>query len=88
MIGIGVPGSRKGLYKVLAKYGDSELETAVEMAKSIAEHSKGEVVVFLSANDKYYSNFRILKRVKVAFVLQMPTLRHPFRYPGRRMTVR
>jgi len=88
MIGVGVPGSKKGLYRVLAKYSDSELETAVEMAKSIAEHYKGEVVVFLSANDKYYSNFRILKRVKKAFVIQIPTLRHPFRYPGRRMTVK
>jgi hypothetical protein len=88
MIGIGIPGSEKGKYKVLGKYADNELDEAVEVAKALAEHNRGEVVVFISANDKYYSNFRILKRIKKSFVLQVPTLRHPFRYPGRRVTVR
>jgi hypothetical protein len=88
MIGIGVSGSRKGYYKVLGKYADNELEVATEVAKSMAEHNRGEVVVFMSADDGYYSNFRILKRIKKSFVLRVPTLRHPFRYPGRRVTVR
>lgn len=70
--------STKGKVKVLAQFSDSEEDAAVELAKSLAQHNRGEMLVCLVTNKKY----RILKKVKKSFVLAIPTLRHPFRLPG------
>lgn len=84
MIAVCCWGKKKGNVKVLAKFSDSEEEVAIEVAKDLAKHNKGEVLVCLIINNTY----KILKRIKKGWKIEIPTLRHPFRYPSRGVQVR
>jgi len=85
MIGVCVWSKKnKKKVKVLAQYSDSEEDLAIETAKSLAQHNRGEVLVCLITRKKY----RILHKVRVGWHLAFPTLRHPFRLPSRGVNVR
>lgn len=80
MIGVGCRGSTKGKIRVMERFSGSEQEAAEQLAKSLAQHNKGEYFVFLIDGNKY----RILKRFKRSFGVQIriPTPLHPFRFPS------
>ena len=75
MIGVGCRGSTKHKVRVLAKYEDNDMDSAVAMAESLADHNKGEYLVFLIDGGSY----RILRKVKKTTRFGIPTLKHPFR---------
>lgn len=84
MIGVGCKGTTKNKVKVLARFSDDELDSATELAESLAEHQGQEFLVVLLENNKY----RVLKRVSKRLLIKVPTLRHPFRYPTRKVVTR
>lgn len=83
MIVVGCRGSKKNMLKILARFGDGEIDSATEVATSLAKHNKGEFKVCLVVDGKY----RILKKAKTGWKLQLPTLFHPLRYPSRGVVI-